>query len=237
MRDNGELPPRESWYKGDEDEKSTTTRQDHDVADDFMRLQVAINPPPSTSSPPPPTTYLPVPLSPYTPPPFKASLGYLTPLLLLYDEPSHIFACYRVLSHRFFAGLNVISSVNENSILPLSQLFESLLHTASPGLYAHLLSLGVYPLKVAFPWIHLSFTTFMPIEQLLILYDRIIAHQSLSILPILAAAIFCYREEALMECRSEEDVEMVFDWKGEGGRRLKVIPLLQGFLFPDYFKE
>ena len=50
------------------------------------------------------------------------------------------------------------------------------------------------PLEIVFQWIFSAFVGFLSIEQVLYLWDRIIAYDSLELISILSAAIFIYRE-------------------------------------------
>jgi hypothetical protein len=51
------------------------------------------------------------------------------------------------------------------SLLYICALFENLLASVSPRLVLHLINLGVYPLDVALPWIHLGFVGLLEVEQ------------------------------------------------------------------------
>ena len=119
-------------------------------------------------------------------------------------------------------------------LLHVVKTFEELLFALHPGLFLHLLSIGVDPLQVAFPWIHLAFSNVLDAEQLLLLWDRLVGYDDLTILSLFAASIFLFRAEILLCCGSKEEVGNVF--KGNWGRRLKVVPLLQAVLWPDVLK-
>jgi hypothetical protein len=87
---------------------------------------------------------------------------------------------------------------------------------------------------VAFSWIHLAFTTVLPIEEVLLLWDRIIGYDTLEILPVLATAVFLWRQEVLLCCNSEKEVKDVFG--KDQFNRIRIVPVLQGFLWADHFK-
>ena len=112
--------------------------------------------------------------------------------------------------------------------------FEDLLFAQHPTLFLHLLALKVNPLEIAFPWIHLAFTGTIPVEEVLLLLDRLVAYNDLVLIPVLAVAIFGFRSEVLLACTSKEQVLGVFD-AGQLNR-IKTVPLLQGFLFLDQLK-
>lgn len=73
----------------------------------------------------------------------------------------------------------------------------------------------------------LRYSIFTALAQILVLWDRIIGFDSLLVLPVLAAAIFTFRSQALLKA---ETVDEVFDVFSDPSR-LKIIPLLQHFLF------
>ena len=72
-------------------------------------------------------------------------------------------------------------------------------------------------------WCSLCALTF----QVLALWDRVIGFGSLEVLPVLAVAIFSFRHAALMNARTPDEAEAVF----EDPSALKVAPLLQFCLF------
>ena len=67
----------------------------------------------------------------------------------------------------------------------------------------HLLRLQLYPARLALHWISSGFASFLPAEQTLILWDRIIGFDTLELLPVLAAAIFVYRAKWLLQVSSD----------------------------------
>ena len=91
----------------------------------------------------------------------------------------------------------------------------------------HLVKLGVSPLSIAFPWIQFAFAGYLEVQQVLLLWDRIIGFESLELVPILAAAVFAYRAADLVEAQSVQEVR---DILGDPSQ-LNVVALLQLFLF------
>jgi len=61
----------------------------------------------------------------------------------------------------------------------------------------------------------------------LLLWDRVLAFDSLWLVPLLAAAIFAFRAPTILQCRGEADLDVVF----ADPSQLSVIALLQQFLF------
>ena len=65
--------------------------------------------------------------------------------------------------------------------------------TLAPNLFFHLKSVGAAPLKIAFKWFMRAFSGYLEADQLLILWDRMVAFDSTEILAVLAAGLFIYR--------------------------------------------
>jgi Rab-GTPase-TBC domain len=127
---------------------------------------------------------------------------------------------------KLWCKLNVISG-DGGALLCVCKTFENLLAALDPKLFLHLLSLNIQPLRIAFSWIQLSFVSFFEIDQLLILWDRVIGFTDLALFSLLAVAIFIYRSEVLLNCSKPEKALLILN-EGSG---LKVIPLLQMMLF------
>jgi hypothetical protein len=86
-----------------------------------------------------------------------------------------------------------------------------LVQSQAPSVFVHMMRLGVHPLKIAFPWLMFGFSgtldvcevtqrisfgcrfTWQMLLQVLQLWDRVIAYDSLVPIPVLAAAIFVFR--------------------------------------------
>ena len=158
--------------------------------------------------------------------PFRGFVSYAAPLCYLFDAPAQLYFVLRGLWCRYFCKLNVLSS-GPQTLLRLCATFEALLLEHDAELFAHLVDVGVPPLSVAFPWIHLAFSGYLHTEQTLLLWDRVVGFDSLDLLPALAAAIFAFRSRTLMAAADPEEVTEILADPG----RLQVIPLLQFFLF------
>jgi len=88
-------------------------------------------------------------------------------------------------------------------------------------------TLGISPLKIAFPWFIFAFVNVLNPDQVILLWDRIIGFDSVEILAILAAAIFVVRAKLIVQSNTPEEVEELF----YDLYHIKVIPLIQNFLF------
>ena len=78
-----------------------------------------------------------------------------------------------------------------------------------------------------------SFSSFLSIEQVLYLWDRIIAYDSLELIFILSAAIFIYREKSILQSKNIIELKDSFNEMYS----IEVIPLLQLALFSSLQQE
>ncbi|XP_030636679.1 TBC1 domain family member 19 [Chanos chanos] len=158
--------------------------------------------------------------------PFHGFSMYVAPLCFLYNEPSKLYSVFREMYVRYFFRLHSISS-SPSGIVSLCLQFERLLQTHLPQLFYHLREIGAQPLRIAFKWMVRAFSGYLCTDQLLLLWDRILGYDSLEIVAVLAAAVFAFRAENLMEVTSLASAEAVL----ADLSTLKVMPLLQIFLF------
>ena len=160
--------------------------------------------------------------------PFRGLVNYVAPLSFVFESSEDAFFVFREMFVKYWSKLNTISGKG-SSIVFLGKLFEDLLSEHDPNLVHHLLSVGIPPLQIAFSWIQLGFVGYLPVDQILCLWDRVLAfgpQHGLMLLPVLAAAIFVFRSTTLM---SASDIQDVKDILGDP-TRLKVAVLLQHFL-------
>uniref|UniRef100_A0A8P4KLQ0 TBC1 domain family, member 19 n=1 Tax=Dicentrarchus labrax TaxID=13489 RepID=A0A8P4KLQ0_DICLA len=158
--------------------------------------------------------------------PFHGFSMYVAPLCFLYNEPSKLYSVFREMYIRYFFRLHSISS-SPSGIVSLCLQFERLLQTHLPQLFYHLRQIGAQPLRIAFKWMVRGFSGYLSTDQLLLLWDRILGYDSLEVVAVLAAAVFAFRAENLMEVTSLASAEAVL----ADLSTLKVIPLIQIFLF------
>ncbi len=162
--------------------------------------------------------------------PFLGLSAYFAPLGYLFNgvNQAALYGVARALYCQFWCRLNVICSDN-GTLLQTCATFEHLLSTVQPRLYLHLVKIGVNPLHIALPWIQLGFVGILEVDQILILWDRLFGYMDTSLLAVLAAAIFIFRSPALMLCTNVTEVNQVMS----DGLKLRVLPLLQLFLFSE----
>uniref|UniRef100_A0AAQ6AE66 Rab-GAP TBC domain-containing protein n=1 Tax=Amphiprion ocellaris TaxID=80972 RepID=A0AAQ6AE66_AMPOC len=158
--------------------------------------------------------------------PFHGFSMYVAPLCFLYNEPSKLYSVFREMYIRYFFRLHSISS-SPSGIVSLCLQFERLLQTHLPQLFYHLRQIGAQPLRIAYKWMVRAFSGYLSTDQLLLLWDRILGYDSLEVVAVLAAAVFAFRAENLMEVTSLASAEAIL----ADLSTLKVMPLIQIFLF------
>jgi hypothetical protein len=158
--------------------------------------------------------------------PFRGMSLYVAPLCYLFAHAEEVYFLFRELYSRYFSKLHGLSS-DPNGLLSLCKQFEALTQEKNPEVYFHLLNLRVHPLRIAFRWLVYAFSGYLAVDQVLVLWDRVVGFNSTTVLAILAAAIFSFRADSLLEAQTVDAVHAVF----EDASNLKVVPLLQHFLF------
>ncbi|RDD43585.1 TBC1 domain family member 19 [Trichoplax sp. H2] len=150
----------------------------------------------------------------------------VAPICYLFEDCESIYFVLRELYTRFFFRLHTLSS-HPQGILNLCVTFESLLQSHYPGLFYHLREIKAQPLKIAFKWMMFAFSGYLSPEDVLLLWDKIIAYYSLEVLSVLAVAIFAFRKDNLMQAQTLENVERIM----ADISQIQIIPLLQSYLF------
>ncbi|GAB5354653.1 hypothetical protein AAMO2058_000137300 [Amorphochlora amoebiformis] len=137
-----------------------------------------------------------------------------------------MYFMFRAMYARYFCRLGILSS-KKDSIYYLARTFEDLLIAAHPDVFHHAVQIGAPPLRTVFPWIFTAFSGVLPVFEVLQLWDRVIAYDSLELIPALAAAIYVFRAQHVVLCERPEEVEELF----KETIHIQAIPLLQHFLF------
>ena len=145
--------------------------------------------------------------------PFRGFCMYVAPLCYLFLErgrgPVNLYFVFREMWARFWCKLNTVSAL-DGHLIYLCKMFEDLVQRYEPELFYHLLDLGIRPLSMAFPWMQHAFLGYFEVDQVLLLWDRILAwgDRGLLLLPVVAAAIFVFRSHSLMNTLSVQDVQV-----------------------------
>lgn len=69
-----------------------------------------------------------------------------------------------------------------------------------PALVLFLLRLGCLPASLALPWLCCGFVGVVSVEEVLLLWDRVVGMDSLLPLPLLAVAVLCFRRVCQHAC-------------------------------------
>jgi hypothetical protein len=79
-----------------------------------------------------------------------------------------------------------------------------------PEIYRHLFIINSSPVKYAYKWLYSGFVNALKIDQWLLLWDRIIGYDDLSLLIIAAVSIFSHYKQKLLECNSDDQIQVRF---------------------------
>lgn len=82
-------------------------------------------------------------------------------------------------------------------------------------------------MSVVFPWMMFCFIGYLDTEQLFVLFDRIIGYNSLEIVAILAAAVMHSYADQVMKCKTQQQIESLFDNLYE----VNIVNCIKDFLF------
>ncbi|CAH3029161.1 unnamed protein product [Porites evermanni] len=140
--------------------------------------------------------------------PFHGFSLYASPLGYICADAPQLYFLFRQIYTKYFFRLHTMSS-HPQGILSLCVLFENLLQTHEPALFYHLKEVGAHPLRLAFNWIIYAFAGYLNTEQLLLLWDRIFAYDSMELLAVLAMAILSYRRTNLLEVTNLQAAQTV----------------------------
>ena len=72
-----------------------------------------------------------------------------------------------------------------------------------------------------------SFVGYFEASEVFHLWDRVIGFDTTEVIAIMAAALFVYRSNLILNCTSQEEFDELFVDLSQ----IKVVPLLQHFLF------
>lgn len=86
-----------------------------------------------------------------------------------------------------------------------------------------------FRLRLVIKWIMRAFSGHLPPEQLLSLWDLILAYDSLEIIPLLAVIIIIFRKDNLLKVTTLQNVEAVL----ADLSTIAVVPLLQMALIKE----
>ncbi|GFR49576.1 hypothetical protein Agub_g11625, partial [Astrephomene gubernaculifera] len=163
--------------------------------------------------------------------PYRGLSLLAAPLCYLYDNPASSYRLFRAMYCRYWCKLHSLSTSPPPTCpaLPgLLRVFEEIMQALDPLLLRHLQRLGLLPGALVAPWMCSGFAGALPVQEVLLLWDRIIGLDSLLPLPLLAAAVLCFRRPVLLSCGSPREVMAALGDISQLG----AVPLMQAVLFP-----
>uniref|UniRef100_A0A6P7GQS5 TBC1 domain family member 19-like n=1 Tax=Diabrotica virgifera virgifera TaxID=50390 RepID=A0A6P7GQS5_DIAVI len=150
------------------------------------------------------------------------------PFCYIYDDPVHLYFSFRAFYLRYWHRLHRVCG-NSQGVVALCLLFEKLLQCFDPLLWNHFRKYHVPPLRLVIKWIMRAFSGHLPPEQLLTLWDLVLAYDSLEIISLLAVVILIFRRDNLLKVTTLQNIEAVLADLSS----IAVIPLLQMALMKD----
>ncbi|XP_015922874.1 TBC1 domain family member 19 [Parasteatoda tepidariorum] len=157
--------------------------------------------------------------------PFHGFSMYVAPLCYIYEDPITLYHIFRELYVRYFFRLHNLSS-HPQGVLSLALSFETLLDEVEPQLAYHFSVHDIYPLKIAVKWIIKAFSGCLATDQILQLWDCMLAYDSTEIIVVLAVGIMSLRKSILLQAENQATVENIL----ADISAVKVIPILHGML-------
>ncbi|KAJ3174899.1 hypothetical protein HDU87_006565 [Geranomyces variabilis] len=147
--------------------------------------------------------------------PFWGLSLYAMPVCFIHGDAESAYLTFRELYVRCFHNLHTLQPSAQTPTLPhLLTHFESLLKQRSARLFAHVIRVcGVQPARLAARWLVFAFVGVLDVEQVLLLWDRVLgfgcAGDGIALFAVAAAALFATRGGLLMRARGVKDVEIV----------------------------
>ncbi|CAH1159529.1 unnamed protein product [Phaedon cochleariae] len=154
--------------------------------------------------------------------PFHGFTMYAAPFCYLFESPVELYHVFRAFYVRYWHRLHRVCA-NSQGVVALCLQFEKLLQCFDPVLWTHFKRYRIPPLRVVIKWIMRAFSGHLPPEQVLTLWDLILAYDSLEIVPLLAVVIVVFRKDNLMKVTTLQNVEAVLADLSS----IAVVPLLQ----------
>ncbi|KAJ8976550.1 hypothetical protein NQ317_011814 [Molorchus minor] len=154
--------------------------------------------------------------------PFHGFSMYAAPFCYLFDKPDELYFVFRAFYLRYWHKLHRVCAGSQG-IVSLCLLYEKLLQCHEPLLWNHFKKYHIHPLRLVIKWIMRAFSGHLPPEQLLTLWDLVLAYDSLEIIPLLAAIIIVFRKDNLLKVTTLQNIEAVLADLSS----VAVIPLLQ----------
>ncbi|KAK4887853.1 hypothetical protein RN001_004124 [Aquatica leii] len=140
--------------------------------------------------------------------PFHGFTMYAAPFCYLFEDSVELYFTIRAFYLRYWFRLHKICGHNQG-VVCLCLLFERLLQCYDTALWHHFKKINIPPIRVVFKWIMRAFSGHLPPDQLLYLWDLILAYDSLEIIPLLAVIILIFRRANLLRVNTLQNIESV----------------------------
>ena len=150
----------------------------------------------------------------------------IAPFCYLHLEINKIYPLFVETYCRLLWRLHNITG-HSDGITRLSATFEVLLHERAPSLVFHFATHQIDALSLVFKWMVFAFSGYLDADQVLYLWDRMIAFDSLLILPVAAVGILEFRASNLMQVTTKSGAEAVLS----DLHQINILPLIQAVLF------
>ncbi|XP_017783128.1 PREDICTED: TBC1 domain family member 19 [Nicrophorus vespilloides] len=154
--------------------------------------------------------------------PFHGFTMYAAPICYLFQDPLKLYYVFRAFYLRYWHRLHRVCG-HEQGIVSICLLFERLLQKFEPALWHHFREISISPIKVVFKWLMRAFSGHLPPEQVLQLWDLVLAYDSLEVIALLAVIIMIFRKDNLLQVTTLTNIESVL----ADISSINVIPLLQ----------
>eukprot|EP01138_Halocafeteria_seosinensis_P004225 gb/GECG01004321.1/.p1 GENE.gb/GECG01004321.1/~~gb/GECG01004321.1/.p1 ORF type:complete len:775 (+),score=82.01 gb/GECG01004321.1/:1-2325(+) len=141
--------------------------------------------------------------------PFEQLSTLAAPLCYVTRDEAQLYELWRAMYTKFWCRLSSISG-KEDSLPFLCRQFEELCFEICPGLYMQLVRKGMHPLQLVFPLLRTAFAGCLDVRQVLLLWDRIIAFNSLKLLPVCGVALLLYRGHELLQSENMDEARYVY---------------------------
>ncbi|KAF5286409.1 hypothetical protein FQR65_LT12589 [Abscondita terminalis] len=140
--------------------------------------------------------------------PFHGFTMYAAPFCYLFENSVELYFTIRAFYLRYWFRLHKICG-HYQGIVCLCLLYERLLQCYDTVLWHHFKKINIPPIRVVFKWIMRAFSGHLPPEQLLYLWDLILAYDSLEVVPLLAVVILIFRRANLLRVTTLQNIESV----------------------------
>jgi Rab-GTPase-TBC domain len=148
--------------------------------------------------------------------PFWGLSLYAMPICYLHSDSGHVYMTFREMykrykhyNLRYFYNLHSVTN-QSGSLLDLCILFENLLKQSDAELFFHLsYNLGINPIDIAFKWILYAFVGILEVDQVLLMWDRIVGFDNPSLLAVTAAELVVFRRDMLLASNDSHQVKVV----------------------------